>query len=462
MIPMTRSALLLCLPAFAQVAGSEKKALEFIQAYNAGEPQLKAVLMQMLSPEALKARPLDVRLGAWRSVREEQGTLDVKASRHNGASTEVLVRGASGEWSRMTFEWEPTGHLNGMKLQPAEPNESLEPPAPLSEAAFKTKVLDFLQQRVDAEVFSGCVLVTRGEKLLLHQSYGFADRGLKVPNAADTKFNLGSLNKLFTRVAILQLLQAGKVGLEDPLGKFVPDYANAEACKKVTVRHLINMAGGIGDFFGPAFEAASKARFRTNADFIPLFENQSLAFPPGTQRAYSNGGYILLGAIIEKVSGQSYYDYVHDHVFEPAGMKDTASYQVDEVVANRATGYTKSGKGPWRANTYGLPARGSAAGGGYSTAPDLLRFVRALQSHRLLNPALSAWMLNGGDMPAILPTEVMKPQGPSGWAGGTMGVNTTLVLDPVRDAVIIVLSNLEPPSAMDVSQKIEGWMRAVN
>ncbi|MGH9837018.1 MAG: serine hydrolase [Blastocatellia bacterium] len=161
------------------------------------------------------------------------------------------------------------------------------------------------------------------------------------------------------------------------------------------------------------------------------------SFEPGTSRAYSNGGYIVLGAIIEKVTGQSYYDYVRERIFKPAGMENTDSYEVDASVPNLATGYLRNEKGERVSNVYTKPARGSSAGGGYSTVEDMLKFTIALQSNKLLSHENSR-KLGGG----------------LGIAGGAPGINAALELDPTSGYTIIVLSNYDPPSAGNVSEQI--------
>jgi len=225
-----------------------------------------------------------------------------------------------------------------------------------------------------ADGFSGVVLVAKDGKPVLERASGFANRGLEVKNRIDTKFNLGSINKTFTKLAIAQLLEAGKLSLDDKLGKFLPDFPNADAAAKVTVAHLVEMKSGISDFFGREFEATPKDRIRKLVDYLPFFASKPLAFEPGAAEAYSNGGYLTLGLIIEKMSGQTYYDYVRDHIFQPAGMTDTDAFELDAVVSNLAVGYVRK----TRSNIYSLPARGSSAGGGYSTAPDLLKYAEAV------------------------------------------------------------------------------------
>jgi CubicO group peptidase (beta-lactamase class C family) len=205
------------------------------------------------------------------------------------------------------------------------------------------------------------------------------------------------------------------------------------------------MQSGIGDFFGPKFDATPKNRIRAIKDYLPLFADQPLKFEPGTSRAYSNGGYIALGAIIEKVTGQSYYDYVREHVFKPAGMENTDSYEVDVVTPNLATGYARGPNGVRVSNVYTAPARGSSAGGGYSTAEDLLKFTVAMRNNKLLSEAQTKRMLQGG----------------LGIAGGAPGINAELEIDPASGYTIIVLSNYDPPSAANISQQIRKWIASI-
>jgi len=179
---------------------------------------------------------------------------------------------------------------------------------------------------------------------------------------------------------------------------------------------------------------------RKNSDFIPLFSNKPLAFEPGTNEQYSNGGYILLGAIIEKVSGKSYYDYVRENIFKPAGMTNTDSFETDKMPANTADGYTR--RNPKREllnNVDTRPYRGSAAGGGYSNAADLLKFSLALKNGKLTIPDDDGNPRKGESL---------------GIAGGSNGINALLLINPQTGYTIIVLSNYDPPSAEKVGSQI--------
>ncbi len=152
---------------------------------------------------------------------------------------------------------------------------------------------------------------------------------------------MGSMNKMFTAVATLQLVEAGKLALDDPIGKHLPDYPNRELASKVTVRHLLTHTGGTGDIFGPDYDE-NRLKLRDHSDYVDLYGSRPLAFEPGSRWEYSNYGFVLLGALIEAASGVSYYDYVREHVFRPAGMTSTDSLPESEDVPGRAVGYTGS------------------------------------------------------------------------------------------------------------------------
>src|SRR5262249_17725764 len=158
---------------------------------------------------------------------------------------------------------------------------------------------------------------------------------------------------------------------DDVIAKHIPDYPNKDLASKVTIRHLLTHTGGTGDIFSPEF-TKNRLNLREHSDYINLFGSRALLFPPGSRYQYSNYGFVLLGRIMEIVSGMSYYDYVRSHVYEPAGMKSTDSLPETVDIPNRSTGYLRS-NGMWVSNADTLPWRGMAAGGGYSTVGDLLR-----------------------------------------------------------------------------------------
>jgi CubicO group peptidase (beta-lactamase class C family) len=204
---------------------------------------------------------------------------------------------------------------------------------------LREKIDSFVTRRVAEDSFSGVVAVARNGTVMYERAAGIANRSRGTPMTLDTKLQIASITKIFTQVAILQLEQAGKLALTDTVGKFLPAYPNTTVRSKVTVDQLLHHRSGVGSFWNAEF-MSRHASIHTVSDYMALFDRDSLLFQPGTADEYSNGGYVLLGAIIERVSGQSYHDYVRTHIFEPAGMTGTMPYDNRRSVANAAVGYT--------------------------------------------------------------------------------------------------------------------------
>jgi CubicO group peptidase (beta-lactamase class C family) len=311
--------------------------------------------------------------------------------------------------------------------------------------------------------FSGVVLIAKGENTVFAKAYGAADKSAKRMNTIDTKFNLGSCNKMFTGVAIAQLAEQGKLSFGDKVGKYLPDYPNETVRENVTIRQLLTHTSGLGDFFNPKFDEA-RTRLRTVASYFPLFASDSLQFAPGEKYQYSNAGFVVLGAIVEKVSGEDYYSYVKKHIFIPAGMTGTGFYGDDTVSEKQsaAIGYTDMGPdhrrmegGQRNPNTDILEPRGGPAGGGYSTAGDLLKFRLALFGNKLLNAAYTDSVVTGK-----VPTRFglygygfgneRVPDGfVIGHTGGAPGVYARLDMYRESGHTVVVLSNFDPPAPGD-------------
>jgi CubicO group peptidase (beta-lactamase class C family) len=324
-----------------------------------------------------------------------------------------------------------------------------------ADSAFLTALRARLESATEAGEFSGAVLVVRDGHTLFEGAYGLADRERGVPNTPLTQFRVGSMNKMITAVAALKLVQAGTLHLDAPLGTYLPDYPNAEAASKVTLHHLLTHTGGTGDIFGPEFNAR-RSELRTTADYLELYGARGLQFEPGAKWAYSNYGFMLLGAVIERVAGTSYYEHVAARVLEPAGMTATASAPEDSVVPARAVGYTRQlVPGELVSNAPTLPYRGTPAGGGYSTVGDFARFAVAIRERRLLDPAHTELLLDG---------KVTAGQGPAqyaygfmdrvvggrrlvGHSGGAPGMSGILEFEPNGGYVVVVLSNFDSPAA---------------
>jgi CubicO group peptidase (beta-lactamase class C family) len=314
------------------------------------------------------------------------------------------------------------------------------------------------------ESFSGAILIAHNDKVVFEQAWGLADSANRIPNTIDTQFCLGSMNKMFTAIAILQLVQQGKLALDKPIAAYWPDYPNHDLAARVTIRQLLSHTGGTGDIFTPEY-AAHRLDTRSLADYVKLFGDRPVRFEPGSRMEYSNYGFILLGRMIELVSGESYQDYVRQHIYIPAGMLHTDSRPESDHVQGRAIGYTRGGPGEPsdRSSSKGLspnadwmPWSGTSAGGGYSTVGDLFRFAEALQGSTLLNPSLRKEATSATAVhPGYGLGFYVLPNGAYGHGGGAPGINGELHILPQNGYIVVVLANRDPRTATDAVEYIE-------
>jgi D-alanyl-D-alanine carboxypeptidase len=420
-----------------------KAAEAYFKAFNAGEEAMKDYLEKFSARDSLQRMPVSARLDRYRNILGQLGSLEPQKlveSRLDFIS--VTARAQGGRLLRLDFTFEsvePFGLL-GIRIEAlaGRGEEGPRPDPKKDDAELFAAVGDYARKAVEAGDFSGVILIARNGEPVFEEAFGYADRDKKIPNKTDTKFNIGSINKSFTALAVRKLAAEKKLSLDDTIGKFLPSYPNKDAAARVTVRELLEMSSGIGDFFGERYDAADKEKILTLADYLPLFADRPLAFEPGQGNLYSNGGYIVLGLIIEKVTGLDYYSYIRDNIFKPAGMMDSDWTRKDEAVPNRAVGYVREGS-TWKTNYDTLPGKGSSAGGGYSTARDLLKYTIAL-GKGLYGPA-------GEEI-----------RGGMGIAGGAPGLNAALEWMPERGVVIVVMANLSPPAAMRIARQIRAWL----
>jgi CubicO group peptidase (beta-lactamase class C family) len=286
--------------------------------------------------------------------------------------------------------------------------------------------------------FSGVVLVARNGAPDFERAYGMADREAGRANNLETSFNVGSINKFFTQIAIRQLAAAGKLDIDSSLARAWPDYPNQDVARRVTIRQILQHRSGIQGNIFAAPQGKTRHDVVTLADYFQLFQNEPLQFEPGSKQQYSNAGYIVLGLLIERLSGENYFEYVNKHIYEPAGMTQTGSWRVDRWPANTAIGYTRGDQdapanAPLQRNTDFLPGKGSSAGGGYSTAHDLLRLLNALRDHKIANG---------------------PEAGMVGIAGGAPGLNAAMEGNLPGGYDVIVLGNLDPPAAERVARLV--------
>ena len=306
----------------------------------------------------------------------------------------------------------------------------------------------FVKELGDADAFSGAVLLAKDGEVLYTKAYGMANKDFDAPNRVDTKFNLGSMNKMFTSVAIAQLVERGKLSYEDPLSKFLPAFPSPEEAKRVKIKHLLTHTSGLGSYFNQKFQKSSRALYRTVNDFMKLAKNEKLQFEPGTSWAYSNTGMLVLGAVIEKVTGQDYFEYIRENIYRPAGMTSSDSYELDRVNPNLAVGYDKQlvvGGVRYTNNIFDHVLRGGPAGGGYSTVEDLLKFDVALRSGKLVNAESRRVLLSA--KPAIgspfygYGFQITNGGAIVGHSGGFIGINSNLDMFLESGYTAVVMSN---------------------
>lgn len=385
------------------------------------------------------------------------GLMLVRVEKSDATSITGLVKeNESDSIARFEFalsaEDPPKLTIARVRLIPTPPDLA---PARLSQPDALSALTRQVDAAANADKFSGAVLIAKDGKVLYQGVWGRSERENGVPVSVDTQFRLGSMNKMFTAIATLQLVDDGKLSLDDTLGKHLTDYPNKDIANKVTIRHLLSHTGGTGDIFGPEFEK-HRLTLKSHADYLSLYGNRGPVHEPGATWRYSNYGFVLLGLVIERLSGVSYYDYVQQRVFTPALMNATASLPETERVAKRAVGYMDE-DGKWVPNTDTLPWRGTAAGGGYSTVGDLLRFAEALESGKLVSKAL---LVAATHRQAQSYGYGFATAGEGKWegyghGGGAPGMNGELRVIPKQGYVIIVLSNLDPPAASRVARFVE-------
>ena len=419
----------------------------WLAAYNSGER------------DALQTFLVDYKVGQeaqrFLDIRQSLGTfrlLGVKSSTADSAQL-ILLSEMTDRGVLATLDLDPADRFDVTKLQ----LEGTDLPDEFKPQRMSlNQVLAAGKARLDAaraaDSLSGALLVAKNGKVLLAWHGGAADRERAVGVDETTRFRLASLNKMFTAVAILQLREAGKLSLDDTIAAHLKKYPNQEVARAISIRQLLNHTSGLGDVFGEEFEKRSQS-LRTLNDYWGLASAEPPSSTPGSEDGYSNYGYILLGSIIEAVSGQSYYDYVDQHIFRVAGMSATGSVPESVAVAGRAVAYAKV-DGKWVQESKTLPWRGTSAGGGYSTVGDMLKFAEALRAGRLISPESlglatapqnnKAWYGYGF---------MVSGQGAErqyGHEGGAPGANTSLVILPESGYVVIGLSNVDPGAMENV------------
>lgn len=345
-----------------------------------------------------------------------------------------------------------------MGLEPGLNPEITAIDRPLTNEEIRRFTKEYIQSLVDKDLFSGAVSLAKDGIPFYEDVYGKADLRWGVDNKLDTKFNLGSMNKMFTGVAICQLVEQGKLSFDDKINKYLDTLPNDELANNITVHQLLTHTSGMVSYW-EAMANMDWTALRSVKDFADLNLNDKLSFEPGTEFQYSNSGPLYLGLIIEKITGMDYHDYIREHVSKPAGMENTDCYHVDAVIPNLAQGYAwdPETETHW-ANIFQHSARGSAAGGGFSTVVDLQRFAKALYDGTLLSKEMLETYTTGkiemgpNDKYAyLIGDELWNGHRAVGHGGGAPGINADLKIFPDLGYTIAVMVNYDE-AATAVSQ----------
>ena len=416
-------------PAGQQLAG-------FLRAYNTGELHtLRKFIAEHFDKATLEKRSADERASTGAATFKITRRLNLhRIERATDYEVEALCQSEVTEaWFSITIQVAPQpphGIIRqafGFASRPAD----VIPHRKLRTTQIVKRLNAYLAKLVAADMLSGTVLVAKSNKPIFKHAYSLNNS--KIPNGVDTKFDLASLTKMFTSVAIAQLVQQEKLSYGDSIGRFSPDYPNKSAAEKVTLHHLLTHTSGLAEYsdkkeYRPARQAGDK--FKTLKDWLPFFADDALAFEPGTKSDYSNSNFIVLGMVVEKVTGQSYFDYVREHIFKPAGMNST-----------RLT-----------------VATGNSAGGGLSTVEDLLKFAVALRRHILLSPKytdiiLTSKVTTGEDEGYGYGFEVRRLNGKRivGHSGGG-GADNNLDIYLDDDYIVVILA--KPDAGRHITRRL--------
>lgn len=444
-----------------------RRAREAVAIINSATPALLKAFVDSAFGGPMRQRPTESYVPLLLGLRERSGGLEWMRVEEEGAERAVvrLRRRLTGEENslQLSVEGAAPHRITRLDLRPSQSA----PPRVATDAEMARTIEEFVKALASVDAFSGSVLLAKDGKVLYSGAYGSANKDFGAANTIDTKFNLGSMNKMFTSVGIAQLVEQGRLSYDDPLAKYLPDFPSADAARKIRIRHLLTHTSGLGSYFNDEFFRSSRDRFRSVDDMMQLAKGETLAFEPGTRWSYSNTGMLVLGKVIEVVSGRDYFDYVREHIAKPLGMTHTDAYELDRVNENLAVGYEKEydddGTKRYRNNIFLHVMRGGPAGGGYSTAPDLLRFAEALKAGKLVSPATFELMTTPKP-------DVSSPRygygfqldtnaGIAGHSGGFPGINSNLDIFKGTGYVAVVMANYGD-AGQPVVEKIRSLVRA--
>jgi CubicO group peptidase (beta-lactamase class C family) len=437
-----------------------------ITTVNANDPDRVREFMEKHCTERFrKFASMDRHIDVFLNLYQETGGMDFHSIRtyvpeRKGETVVILKDRNFGSWRAfvMRLDEKNDSLISRLSFTIARTPSNVKESA-LNEGQFLQNIKDVMEELSKKKVFSGTLLIAKGDKILMTFVGGEASKRFHAPNNIDTKFNLGSMNKMFTATSIMQLVEKGRLSLDDPISKYVDEtWLPAEITSKITIHHLLTHTSGLGSYFNETYMKGSRELFRHVDDFKPLVTGEKLAFEPGKRFRYSNTGMLLLGVVIESVTGGSYFDYIRKNIYEPAGMTDSDSYEMDYPVENLAIGYSRDRNSPygWQNNLYKHVIKGGPAGGGFSTVKDLHRFAQAIQTGKLVTQESlnKMWKDHAGEYYGYGFSVEEGPNGKVvGHGGGFDGINSNLDIYLDKGYIVAVMSNYDN-GASPIAQKI--------
>ena len=316
-----------------------------------------------------------------------------------------------------------------------------------------------VQSYVAAKQFMGSVLVAKGDQIILSKGYGFGNLEWQVPNSPESKFRLGSITKQFTAACILMLEERGKLKVDDPIKKYMADAP--AAWDKISFYHLLTHTSGIPSFTSFPDYASTEPFPATPEKLVARFRDKPLEFQPGEKWNYSNSGYILLGYLIEKITGEPYSRFVQQNIFDPLGMKDSGYDSNTAIILHRDSGYTPNANGELQNTGYIDMTIPLSAGGLYSTTLDLLKWEQGLFGGKLISAASLQKMTTPfkSDYAFGLAVQDAKGHKLIDHGGGIEGFNTELAYYPDEKLTVVVLSNQNTGATGDIGMKLAAVTR---
>lgn len=303
--------------------------------------------------------------------------------------------------------------------------------------------------------FSGTVLIAHEDEIIYYQGFGYLDRDKKIPNVPQTRLKIGSIVKDFTAVTILRLAEQSKLDLDDHIGKYLSIFPE-EISNNVTIRQLLRHESGFGDYLMLPEFRGQIGSIKSVSQIIELFNDQPLLFEPGTQERYSNSGYTVLGAIIENITGISYFEAVKQEILDPLEMRETVfDWQEIERFDKKPRWYLRSSTGGFYISP--VDEWPSPSGGAYSTGADLFIFEWSLlHDNRLISDQSKVLLANHFQTDSSLTwqTIINNPEIVTAKAGGSPGTNAVIISDFGHRYIIIVLANYDEPIAEVIGANI--------